>query len=194
MNRQDMLAGLIAQAASAGGDMVTLRAIVEESSELGAERVLHRMSDPIIFDTTSPRFALPLLFAGQAQKEVFVNEALARLDGLVHCAIEGTASVPPAAPLEGDCWLIGDGPSGDWSGQAGRLALRQSGQWLFVAAADGTQLLNKATGQIWRRVSSSWNAPSPPTAPSGGTTVDNEARTALAELIAALRQAGVFSA
>ena len=38
-----MLAGLVAQAASAGGDLVTLRAIVEEASELGAERVLHRM-------------------------------------------------------------------------------------------------------------------------------------------------------
>lgn len=43
MNRQDMLAGLLAQAAGAGGDLVTLRAIVEEASELGAERVLRRM-------------------------------------------------------------------------------------------------------------------------------------------------------
>lgn len=43
MNREDMLARLIAQAASGGGDLVTLRAIVEEASELGAERVLSRM-------------------------------------------------------------------------------------------------------------------------------------------------------
>ncbi|MBC2665054.1 hypothetical protein H7F51_05960 [Novosphingobium flavum] len=43
MNRQDMLAGLIAQATSAGADLVTLRAIVEEASEVGAERVLSRM-------------------------------------------------------------------------------------------------------------------------------------------------------
>lgn len=43
MNRQDMLAGLMAQAASAGSDLVTLRAIVEEASELGADRVLSRM-------------------------------------------------------------------------------------------------------------------------------------------------------
>jgi len=48
MNRQDMLAGLMAQAASAGSDLVTLRAIVEEASEVGAERVLSRMglNDP----------------------------------------------------------------------------------------------------------------------------------------------------
>ncbi len=43
MNHGDMLARLIAQAASGGGDLVTLRAIVEEASELGAERVLSRM-------------------------------------------------------------------------------------------------------------------------------------------------------
>jgi hypothetical protein len=48
MNHEDMLARLIAQASTSGGDLVTLRAIVEESSELGAERVLSRMglSDP----------------------------------------------------------------------------------------------------------------------------------------------------
>jgi len=43
MNRDEMVARLLAQAADAGGDMVTLRAIVEEASELGAERVLARM-------------------------------------------------------------------------------------------------------------------------------------------------------
>ena len=43
MNRDDMVARLISQAAYAGGELVTLRAIVEEASELGAERVLARM-------------------------------------------------------------------------------------------------------------------------------------------------------
>lgn len=40
MNRNDMLAGLLSQAAQEGGDLVTLRAIVEEASELGAQRTL----------------------------------------------------------------------------------------------------------------------------------------------------------
>ena len=43
MNRESMLAQLIAQATSDGGDLVTLRAIVEEASELGAQRMLVRM-------------------------------------------------------------------------------------------------------------------------------------------------------
>jgi len=43
MNNDDMLARLIAQAESEGADLVTLRAVVEEASDLGAQRVLARM-------------------------------------------------------------------------------------------------------------------------------------------------------
>lgn len=43
MKREDMLARLMAQEVSGGGDLVTLRAIVEEASELGAARMLSRM-------------------------------------------------------------------------------------------------------------------------------------------------------
>ena len=43
MTREDMLARLIAQADHEGGELITLRAIVEEASELGANRVLDRL-------------------------------------------------------------------------------------------------------------------------------------------------------
>ncbi|MBS0481872.1 MAG: hypothetical protein JSR96_06895 [Proteobacteria bacterium] len=43
MNKDEMIARLLAQAADGGGDLVTLRAIVEEASELGAQRTLARM-------------------------------------------------------------------------------------------------------------------------------------------------------
>ena len=47
MTRDEMLAGLLAQASAKnfgeGGELVTLRAIVEEASELGAGRVLQRI-------------------------------------------------------------------------------------------------------------------------------------------------------
>jgi hypothetical protein len=48
MNNDAMLARLLAQAADEGGDLVTLRAVVEEASELGAERALQRLglADP----------------------------------------------------------------------------------------------------------------------------------------------------
>lgn len=43
MTREDMIARLIAQASSEGGDLVTLRAMVEEASELGANRAVAQL-------------------------------------------------------------------------------------------------------------------------------------------------------
>ena len=43
MNREDMLTRLISQAAAEGSELITLRAIVEEASELGATRALARL-------------------------------------------------------------------------------------------------------------------------------------------------------
>lgn len=43
MNHHDMLARLISQAESEGSDLVTLRAIIEESIDLGAHRALERL-------------------------------------------------------------------------------------------------------------------------------------------------------
>jgi len=43
MRREDMLAGLLAQAGSEGSELITLRAVVEEASELGAARALEQM-------------------------------------------------------------------------------------------------------------------------------------------------------
>lgn len=150
------------------------------------------MSDPMLFDTASPRFGLPLLFAGQAQKEAFVNEAHALTDALLHCAIEGVASAPPPAPANGANWLVGEAASGAWAGQEGRIACRQAGNWLFVTPRDGMRVLDRTTGQE-RRFSGIWRAPTSPVEPSGGSTVDAEARGAILELIAALREAGIFA-
>ncbi len=43
MKHEDTLASLMAQANEQGADLVTLRAIVEETSELAANRVLDRL-------------------------------------------------------------------------------------------------------------------------------------------------------
>jgi hypothetical protein len=43
VNKDDMLTGLVSQAAEEGSDLVTLRAIVQEASELGAGRMLERI-------------------------------------------------------------------------------------------------------------------------------------------------------
>jgi Protein of unknown function (DUF2793) len=150
------------------------------------------MPDPIIFDTASPRFGLPLLFAGQAQKELYVNEAHALTDALLHCAIEAEANAPPAVPADGSNWLVGTAPTGDWAGKAGKLACRQAGNWIFVPPRDGMRVLNKAIGQEIR-FATVWKAAQRPAAAVGGTVVDIEARAVIVNLINALAVAGIVS-
>jgi hypothetical protein len=151
------------------------------------------MTDPLAFASATPRLAIPLLFSGQAEKEFYVNEAHALTDALLHCSIEGIADAPPVAPNEGECWLIGSTPTGAWADQAGRIACRQLGNWLFVTPCDGFAVLNGATGQILR-FHAAWIAPAVPAAPTGGTTVDSQARAAFAALVTALTEAGIFAA
>lgn len=151
------------------------------------------MSDPVTFTSATPRHEIPLLFSGQAQKELTVNEAHARTDALLHPAIEGETSTPPAHPEDGECWLVGTGATGAWHGEDGKLACRQLGNWLFVAPRDGLCMLDKSTGQRIVYLAG-WQRPEPPAEPSGGATVDAEARAAIAELVDALRLAGVFAA
>lgn len=150
------------------------------------------MPDPL-FDSRTPRLDLPLLFAGQSQKEGFVNEIAARIDAILHGAIEGELATPPPAPLDGQCWLVANGASGDWLGQSGKLAARQAGNWLFATPRDGMKLLNRATGQE-TRYSNGWKAAVRPAAVTGGTTVDTEARVAIASLMTALTTAGIVPA
>lgn len=133
------------------------------------------------------------MLAGQAQKEFFVNEAHALTDALMHCAIEAIADTPPATPQDGACWLVGANPTAEWAGQAGLLAARQGGNWLFVPPRPGMRVLNRATGQDMR-FTGAWHTPARPPLPTGGSTVDAEARSAIMALVSSLTDAGILPA
>lgn len=150
------------------------------------------MSDPV-FDTRTARFDFPLLFAGQAQKEGYVNEIAARIDALLHLAIEGELAAPPASPGNGQAWLVAANASGEWSGKSGQIAACQAGNWLYLSARHGMRLLNRATGQFMQ-FTGTWTAPARPAAPAGGSVVDVEARTAIAGLLSSLTSSGILGA
>lgn len=161
----------------------------------------------------SPRLRLPLLQAGQAQKELFHNEALALLDLAAQPVAETLGDqAPPATPQFGQCWIVGDQPTGVWTGQAGALAGWTAGGWRFVAPVDGMSCWVRAAGLEARRTAGAWvlgtvaaaavtingvqvlGARRPAVAaPTGGTVVDGEARTALANILAVLHAHGLTS-
>ncbi|MDE1916928.1 MAG: DUF2793 domain-containing protein [Sphingomonadales bacterium] len=151
------------------------------------------MTDTLTFSSTSPRLGLPMLFSGQSQKETYVNEAHSLIDALAQCAIEGSASTPPGSPVNGTNWLVTSGATGDWSGQDGKIACYQSGNWLFAAPFDGLRIFDRSSHQF-THYSGGWQSAGAVSAPSGGTTIDTQARSALANLVSALQTAGILPA
>lgn len=161
---------------------------------------------------SSARFGLPLILPGQAQKELFHNEALALIDAALHAAVEGAPqALPPAEPEEGACWLVAAGASGAWAGRDGSLAAWTSGGWRFIAPQAGMSVWDKAAGFFRRWSGTEWTAGEVPAAriviggrqvvgarqpgvpsPSGGTIIDAEARAAIEAITVALRSHGLI--
>lgn len=149
------------------------------------------MTDPIPFPSTSPNVGLPLLFAGQFQKEFFVNQALVILDALAHSAVIASLAQPPAAASDGDCYRIVSPATGEWGSHADEVAIRVGGSWHFAEPAEGMMLFDRAAGRwIWFR--SGWQSAPALTLPTGGSVIDVEARALLATLVQALQSFGLL--
>jgi hypothetical protein len=160
----------------------------------------------------TPRLALPFLSAGQAQKEFFHNEALQTLDILVAAVVEeGPRAAPPSSPALGACYIVGASPTGAWAGKSQFVAAFTAGGWRFIAPIEGLTAYVKASG-IWANYRSSvWEMgllrgssviiggqqvvgarASAIASASGGATADIQARTAIDQILAALRQHGLI--
>jgi hypothetical protein len=160
---------------------------------------------------TTTRFGLPFILPGQAQKELFHNEALALVDAALHVAVEGAPlDVPPDSPALGQAWLVGAGATGAWSGRSGSIATWTSGGWRFIAPVPGMLAWNRAEGHFLFWTGGSWTQGELPVgsltvggkkvvgerqpavpSPSGGTIIDEEARAAIAALTATLKSHGL---
>jgi hypothetical protein len=108
--------------------------------------------------TDTAQLGLPLVLPAQAQKHVTVNEALARLDGLVLLTLQSqSVATPPAVVSDGVAYALPIGAVNEWAGQDGKLAIGRNGGWDFVTprrgwraliADQGMQALYDGTG--WR--------------------------------------------
>lgn len=151
------------------------------------------MTDPLSFSSVSPRFALPMLFAGQSQKEATVNEALLATDLLVHPAVEAVMATPPATPSNGQCWLVGTSATAAFAGQTDRIAAWTEGGWRFIVPREGMRAYDISAAAHRLYAGGAWRLVTAPAAPSGGSVVDSQARTAISAIITSLRNAGVLS-
>ena len=163
-------------------------------------------------DESTPRFALPFILPGQAQKEHFHNEALLRVDAILSAAAEGAQSEPPSGALRaGNAWIVAAPGVGAWTGRDHDLAIWTAAGWRFVAPSEGMRVWNKALAVELRWLSGAWaqgtltgsalfiggrqvvgeRQPAVPS-PSGGTTIDAEARETLDQIVVALMSHGLI--
>ncbi len=161
---------------------------------------------------TTARLGLPLMAAGQSQKEVTHNEALLRMDLLVQAVvITGPQSAPPANPLEGQSWIVGRSATGIWAGKEDYLVQWTRNGWTFLAPFEGLSAWAVTGGRIWRFGAGRWSdaleaslirisgkqvlgPQQPPIAtPQGGANPDLEARAAISQVINSLRTHGLIS-
>lgn len=151
------------------------------------------MTDPIALDARTPRHALPLLYPGQAQKEIFVNEALARLDALTQPVVLSSRGAPPTSHAAGDTYLVVAPATEEWSEQEDCLAISQETHWVFQSPFEGMRVYDRenAAIRLWR---DGWSDPQAIPDPAGGATIDAEARGAIATLLLCLRSLGILSA
>jgi hypothetical protein len=139
---------------------------------------------------------LPLLHAGQAQKEIAHNEALVLIDMLVQAGVESAdLSTPPVSPAIGQCWIVGPGATGAWAGRTGAVAGWTAGGWRFAIPRPGTRVWVADRGHAMIHDGSGWSDDSSRmegyyvagnriigarqtaiATPSGGSTTDAEAR------------------
>ncbi len=106
---------------------------------------------------TTPNLALPLLAAAQAQKHVTVNEALARLDGLVQISVKDRGlAAPPASPTEGECYIVAPGATSAWTGWDGDVVLFSGGAWLRLPPKDGWRVWVEDEGVLLVRAGGAW--------------------------------------
>lgn len=162
---------------------------------------------------TTARFGLPFLAAGQAQKEIVHNEALALIDMMIQPIVLALGvNDPPVDPAAGNAWTVGDAPTGVWIGHTSAIAIWSAGGWRFISAADGMHVFVQSDGYWARFRGGGWESgvidaaalkiggvavvgpqEAPISGPSGGGIVDNEARAAIDAMLAALRTHGLIS-
>lgn len=144
--------------------------------------------------STTARLGMPLLAPGQAQKELFHNEALLVADAAIQASVTAVGiDAPPTDAAPGACWVIGPAPTGDWAGRAHGLAAWTTTGWRVIAAREGMAVWDLSTRSVARFVDGAWQRSAAIAGPVGGTTVDAEARATLALVLQTLRTHGLLT-
>lgn len=113
---------------------------------------------------TTPRLAITELVEGTAGNATLANRALRWIEALLCGELKSSVvATPPGSPAEGDLYLVASSPTGAWTGQAGKLALRIESAWQFKTPKGGMQFFDVAAKELiaYSSVESAWHPVQP---------------------------------
>lgn len=67
-----------------------------------------------------------------------------------------TTDTPPGSPSDGDTYIIGSSPSGDWAGHAGKIAIAKDSAWLIVTPIEGEEAYDQAQNVKFKYSGAAW--------------------------------------
>lgn len=108
---------------------------------------------------TTPRLSIEEPVEGTAGNAVTVSRGMRWLEALLAGELKSSVvATPPGSPADGDLYLVAASPTGAWTGQAGKLALRLEGAWQFRTVKGGMQFFDVAAKELvaYSSVESLW--------------------------------------
>lgn len=106
----------------------------------------------------TPNLDLPYIAPAQAQKHITHNEAIRALDALVQLSVSSISNAPPVVPIDGERYIVGDSPEGEFSDKANKIAAFQDGAWAFLAPQAGWLVYDEASKDLFVFTDTGWTS------------------------------------
>jgi Protein of unknown function (DUF2793) len=85
-------------------------------------------------------FGIPYLPGAEQRPAILQREGLTTIQALLNGVIDRDVNIPPSNPDEGDAYIIGAAPTGQWAGHANQVTVwadfGAGGAWRFIPGRD----------------------------------------------------------
>lgn len=90
--------------------------------------------------------------AGASNWDAWMNPNMALLDRVIFLdVVQRDLNTPPGSPTNGQRWHVGSSPTGAWSGQGGKIAVRSNSAWVFITPKEGWLMTSQAdAGKLYK--------------------------------------------
>ena len=106
----------------------------------------------------TPNLDLPFIAPAQAQKHVTHNEAIRALDAVVQLSATSILDTPPSNPNDGERFIVGPNPNGEFLDHVDDIAAFQDGAWTFLTPQMGWRAYDNTAKDLYVFSDTGWTS------------------------------------